>query len=367
MRINKLVLVLTMVSVTLCIVAASMGRAGDIGAVAIQQKEILKRLKSNNPETPNPKACPLRNKRSEAIKQAEKKKQGREIHARKKQDEKKPKVRKSINIRSSLPAYTSPAMSRAKIEAEVKKNAYGNVVLPEIPTVVSMSNTDVNRITSYAEIKDVIYSKEKGVLIKYSGKDCYVKFTIQTKGKRTIYSTTPSELFIVSGGNVYNIIACPEKGTARTIRLMGSEAVRIKENEDIFRGMPLEKKVLSVIKHAFKDNVPESFTVTEIHQEISFSDKISLSLLRRIAVDGEGIILKVYQARVSPGFGAVTLTEKDFLRTDLTTNTIAIAIDHPHLKTGEISRIYICERNQGELEAGLSTTVIKSDAANIDK
>ena len=353
MGFHRLILILTVISIALCVATSGICEDDDIKSEVIQQKEILKRLSRPGGRL----SCPLQ-KKKEVIKQVRKKKQDREIHTQK-EDKKKAQARKSINIRSSLPAYSSPAMNKAKVEAEVKKNAYGEVVMPEIPTVVSMSNTDVNRITSYAEIKDVIYSKEKGVLIKYSGKDCYVKFTIQTKGKRTIYSTTPSELFIVSGGNVYNIIAYPEKGTSRTIRLVGSEGIKIKKNEDIFQGMPLEKKALYVIRHAFKDNIPESFTVTEIQQEVSYSDKIKLLWLRNIAVDGEGIILKVYQARVSPGFKAVTLTEKDFLHTDLTTNTIAIAIDNPHLIAGEISRIYICERDQGQSGDRLSTTVIK--------
>ena len=352
---NRLVLILTMVSITLCFTTT--GMCGGDNATAVEQKEILERLGCRGGNCPI-NTHTLQKKKKEMTKQAKEKKQGREIHTLKK-DKKTPQIKETINFKSSLPAYSSPAMNKARVQAEVKKNAYGEVVMPEIPTVVGMSNKDVNRITSYAEIKDVIYSKEKGMLIKYSGKDCYVKFNMLKKDNHMIYSTTPSELFIVSGGNVYNIIAYPEKVPARTIRLMGSETDKIKKNEDIFLGMPLEKKVLYVIQHAFKDNIPESFTITEIQQEISFSDKIKLHLLRKITVDGEGIILKVCQARVNPEYKVVTLTEKDFLRTDLTTNTIAIAIDNPHLKKGEISRIYICERNQGESKDRLSTTVIQ--------
>ena len=253
------------------------------------------------------------------------------------------------------------ALTMSKLLAKAKKNAHGITVMPEVPTVIVMSNTDVNRITSSEEIKDVVYSKEKGLSIQFSGKDCYVKFQAVRKGKDTVYSTLPSELFIVSGDRVYNIIAVPrDKTIARTIRLSAGERDKIKANSELFSGMPLEKKVIAVIQYAYQDNIPYSFTVTNIGREIKGIEGIRLVLLRSVVADGEGIRLKIYQAEISPGSQkkgtGVDMDERNFLQTDLTTDTIAIAIEKPHLEGDDQTRIYICERNREEAGDKLSTT-----------
>ena len=54
-------------------------------------------------------------------------------------------------------------------------------VLPEISQTVELSNTDVNRFICTDNIQDVVYSKEKGVVVKYSGKNAFVKFQIVLK------------------------------------------------------------------------------------------------------------------------------------------------------------------------------------------
>jgi len=54
-------------------------------------------------------------------------------------------------------------------------------VLPEVTTQTEMSSSDINRIVCQTDIKDVIFSKEKGVSVKISGRDAFVKFLITKK------------------------------------------------------------------------------------------------------------------------------------------------------------------------------------------
>lgn len=355
MRIKK-EFFLTVVLIMLFIASPGICGGDDVQSPAIQQ-QILERLrKVDTPLT--------QNKEEELSKVARDKDRTRKAQAKSTQEAKQeapqPKSKGSVSVVPQVPLHSSPALSKAKILAETMKNAHGQVVMPEVPTVVDMSNTDVNRITSHSQIKDVIYSKEKGLSVQFSGKDCYVKFHAARKGNETIYSTVPAELFIVSGDRVYNIIAVPGKGIARTVRLSEGVLDNIRKNNELFQGMPLEKKVLAMIEYAYKDNIPESFTVTEVTRKIDFIDGVNLVLLRSIVADGEGLKIKVYQAELSRGSReddtSVNLEERNFLRADLTTNTIAIAISDPHLEGKKQTRIYICERNREEPVNRLSTT-----------
>jgi hypothetical protein len=92
-------------------------------------------------------------------------------------------------------------------------------VTPEVSTAVTLSNSDINRITCREEIKDVVFSREKGLSVKTVGKDAFVKFLITRKDEKEVYSSTPSELFVVCGENVYNLIALPKRVPSQTVRL----------------------------------------------------------------------------------------------------------------------------------------------------
>jgi len=330
---------------------------GDDVQSPVMQQKILERLrKADNPLTGN--------KGEKLSKEAQVKDRVRKARAKStskgRQDAPQAKSKSSVSVVPQFPFQPSQAIGKAKVLIEAMKNAHGKVVMPEVPTVVDMSNTDVNRITSHSEIKDVIYSKEKGLSVQFSGKDCYVKFHAARKGNKTIYSTVPTELFIVSGGRVYNVIAVPREGIARTVRLSEGVLDNIRKNNELFQGMPLEKKVLAMIKYAYKDNIPESFTVTEVKHKIDFIKGVKLVLLRSIVADGEGLRIKVYQAEMTHDSAgkstSVDLDERSFLRTDITTDTVAIAISDPHLEGKKQTRIYICEQNREEPVNRLSTT-----------
>ncbi|MBN2570071.1 MAG: type-F conjugative transfer system secretin TraK [Deltaproteobacteria bacterium] len=357
MRIREVSIIIVLVTL---LIAAPAICGGDNVKSPLKQQEVIEKLKGLNASS--------QGKNEKLHEQALKKKQARMSRNKKTDPIKRNKEDTRQPVKIAVPQLpirpSQQALTMAKLLAKAKKNAHGITVMPEVPTVVVMSNTDVNRITSSEDIKDVVYSKEKGLSVQFSGKDCYVKFQAVRKGEDTVYSTLPSELFIVSGGRVYNIIAVPRAETiARTIRLSEGERDKIKANSELFSGMPLEKKVISMIQYAYQDNIPYSFTVTNIGREIKRIEGIKLVLLRSVIADGEGIRLKIYQAEISPGSQrkgtGVDLDERNFLQTDLTTDTIAVAIEKPHLEKDDQTRIYICEINREEAGDKLSTTVAK--------
>ena len=223
--------------------------------------------------------------------------------------------------------------------------AYNNtpvVVLPETETPVDLSSSDINRLVCPVDIKDVIYSKEKGVIVKITGKNAFIKFLVKKEGDKENYSTTPTEMYVVCGAATYNLIAMPKRIPARTVILSNGDN-KVKKNESLFKGMPFEKELLSIIKYVYKQEIPDSFSVTEEHQPFNLykRDGLNLILIRSVRIDGEGLRAKEFAVRAIKN---AELNEKDFLKNELATNPVAIAIDKLRLAPGDTARVIIIER-----------------------
>jgi len=56
---------------------------------------------------------------------------------------------------------------------------------------------------------EAFLSKEKGVIVKISGKNAFIKFVVVKKGEMVTYSETPTEMFVICGDSMFNLIAMP--------------------------------------------------------------------------------------------------------------------------------------------------------------
>ncbi len=235
------------------------------------------------------------------------------------------------------------------------------VIYPEVATRIQLSNTDINRFVCSEKIKDVIWSKEKGVVVRYSGKDAYVKFLIEIKpGGDKKYITAPTEIFIVCGDNTYNIIADPKSDyPAQTTYLSSGKQEQIKKNLTLYAGMPYEEKILSILKTVYTNNMPDSYNVSRVNKPLKLFRDINLTLVKVVEVDGEGLRVKEYSAAlktpkndkstattVASANDPVILREKDFLLKQIVQNPAAIAIDKHNLRAGDIARIFVVERTE---------------------
>jgi len=222
-------------------------------------------------------------------------------------------------------------------------------VMPEIAQSIELSSSDVNRITCQGGIKDMVFSKEKGITVKFSGRDAFVKFRTAQKDGRTVYSTTPSEIFIVCGENVYNLIAIPRRIPARSVRLSPGKMENIKKNRSLLGSLPFEKKVLGAIRSLYTDEIPDSFTVTAPNRKVDIFRDLNLILSRIAVVDGEGLQVKEYRAALADANkDKIEISEKDFLRNEISTRPIAISLDRLILKKGERLRVFVGELHQEE-------------------
>jgi conjugal transfer pilus assembly protein TraK len=243
--------------------------------------------------------------------------------------------------------------SASNVSAEELQRALGNNsyngVLPDAPTAVQVSASDVNRVTcSNGMISDVIYSQEKGVTVKYSGKDAFIKFQVVKEGGKgsLLYSNTPTEIYFVCGDQVYTIIALPKRMPAQQIRLANTVIDRIKQNKEYFADMPYEQRIATIIQRAYKDEFEDSWTVQGINRNIDDFSNYQITHFRNVVIDGEGIILKEYHVRFTdavkyPDGGRID--EKMFLVNDLTSNTVAIALDKTIIKPNDLARVFIIE------------------------
>ena len=223
------------------------------------------------------------------------------------------------------------------------------MVLPEITTKVILSSTDINRITcDDGPIKDVVYSKEKGLSVKINNSNAFVKFLAVKKRNELRYPEKPVELYFICGPDaaVYTVIAVPEKVPAQNIRLV-SKKKRLKKNLSLFEGIPFEKKVLMLTKYAFQENIPESFTVRKADKKKYLSRDLNISLRRTIIAEGEGIQLKEYLVSIKQGSSRqkMTLEEKYFLLPELTENPIGITLEKTSLTKGETGRLFVVEKH----------------------
>ncbi len=218
------------------------------------------------------------------------------------------------------------------------------VVAPEIATPVDLSSSDINRLVCPTEIKDVIYSKEKGVTVKIEGRDAFVKFLVMKDGEKDVYSTTPTELYIVCGGKTFNLIALPKRVPSRTVMLSGGDD-KAKKNASLYDGMPFESKILSIVKSIYTDKIPDSFTAQPENRLFNLFKGLNFTLVRTVRIEGEGLLVKEFLARATED---LELSEKDFLRRELTSNPVAIAIDRLKLTKGGTARVIIVERATDE-------------------
>ncbi len=218
------------------------------------------------------------------------------------------------------------------------------VVPPEVATPVYLSSSDINRIVCPSYIKDVIYSKEKGLTVKIEGQNAFVKFLVTKEGDKDEYSTTPTELYVLCGKETYNLIALPKRIPSRTITLSGGDR-KASKNTSFFDGMPFEKKILSIIKSVYTEDIPDSFTVRDEDRPFDLYKGLKLTLVRTVRVEGEGLRVKEFTAQDAKN---MELSEKDFLKTEITFSPVAIAIDKLRLSPGETARVLIVERVMAE-------------------
>jgi len=246
----------------------------------------------------------------------------------------------------------------SQVQKAVEETQAPEVIPSEIPVAVRLSARDINRVTCRAgDIKDIVYSREKGMTVSFSGKDAYIKYKYVKKAHKVIYPGV-TEMFIVCGNATYNLIAVPEFIPAKTITLAAGAGDSVRKNKKYFSGMSAEKKMMTLIKAVYTDNPQESFTVEKQRfRDISPYEELFITPARTVSAPGEGIRVSEYLIKIREDAQRqeIELDERDFI--DMAANPIALAIDKLKIKKGETARMFICEQNKGDDETNQSPTI----------
>jgi conjugal transfer pilus assembly protein TraK len=243
---------------------------------------------------------------------------------------------------------------KTAIEQVVEQPAEGEfptVVLPEATTSVRLSSSDMNRISCPADIREALTSTEKGLTIKITGKDAFVKFKVTKKGDKFAYSTTPTELYVVCGDETFSMVIFPQRVPSQTIRLTSGKDRKIKENLSLYAGLPFEKKALKAIKDVYTENIPDSYSVSRREKRFFSFREILLTLKRTVDIEGEGLRIKEYEASLRGESTEFKMNEKMFLKTELAENPVAISLERHILRTGDTSRVFVVEQRAERLES----------------
>ncbi len=214
-----------------------------------------------------------------------------------------------------------------------------------MPTIVQLSNRDINRIVCSGPMSDLIFSEEKGVTGHFSGNSAFIKFKAEEFNGLLTYAETPSELFVVCNGAVYTLIAEPHEIASVTLHLAAPAKDVFKKNIDHYKNMPLEKQVLQIIKEGYEGGYPSSYKVSNADTLTPLCGDLSVNLMQTVDVEGVGLRLK--QFKVAPTKGEpMELQEKTFLSLGISESILAVAIEDHVLNTGEATRVFVVEKRE---------------------
>jgi len=220
-----------------------------------------------------------------------------------------------------------------------------NFIAAEMPTIVQLSNRDINRIVCSGPMSDLIYSEEKGVSGQFSGNSAFIKFKAEEFNGELMYAETPSELFVVCNGAVYTLIAEPHEIPSVTLHLAAPAKDIFKKNIDHYKNMPLEKQVLQIIKEGYEGGYPSSYKVSNADTLIPLCGDLSVNLMQIVDIEGVGLRLKQYKVASTKG-EQMELQEKSFLSLGISESILAVAIEDHTLNTGEATRVFVVEKRE---------------------
>ncbi len=219
------------------------------------------------------------------------------------------------------------------------------MILPEIPTEVAVSNHDINRIVCPGQMNDLIFSQEKGLIGHFSGNSAFIKFKVEDNGGEYTYASEPCELFAVCDNIVYSLIVIPEDIPSVTKRLASPRGKTFKRNIVHYKNLPLEKQALQIIREAYNETYPTSYRVAQSRKEISLSPDFTTTLVQAVDVDGVGLRMKKFQV-TSKATGKIQVEEQDFLSPTVSDSILAVAVEDHSLNPGESTRVFVVEKKE---------------------
>jgi conjugal transfer pilus assembly protein TraK len=245
---------------------------------------------------------------------------------------------------------------KAQPQKQVQRNpipeTLTTLAYPETVIKCNLSNRFINRIVAPGNkvIKDLIIQKSTGIEVKIEGKNGFITFLKKQDPltKEIKLQSSPVEIYaVVEPDIIYTIIAQPKDITAQTVELVWAKN-EIEQNLKFFAGLPLEKKIVKMIKTTMAEEIPDSFSQKKIGKQIDILKSVNIYFNRLIIAEGEGLVLKEYivSLKKTAPQDEIAVKEQHFLLPELTKKPIGITIEDFHLSKKQSTRVFIVERKK---------------------
>lgn len=239
------------------------------------------------------------------------------------------------------------ARAQADLSAGDDDPQAGLLLQPERTQMAVISNRDINRIHCPSAIGDVFFSQEKPVEVSPSSNDVFVKLKHRVQGERDTPVTTPIDLHVVCGEDVYTMILQPQDVPSVTLRLGNPLRDRAASVARDWGALPIEDKVQKLTRMVYRDEVPPTFQRTSVLDERRFPrlwKNLQIRAVQRVTAPGLGLAAVEFELRSIDG--GISLDERDFLSPDISNQLVSVTVDPLVLSNrGEVARLIIVERS----------------------
>ncbi|MEM4134374.1 MAG: type-F conjugative transfer system secretin TraK [Candidatus Micrarchaeia archaeon] len=223
------------------------------------------------------------------------------------------------------------------------------VVEPDKTKFVQMSSMDINRVYCLdGDITDVVFSDEKGVRVKASGNNAFVKFTVKKVGDVPQYLKSPVDIFFVCNGKVYSIIAQPMK-IPSTLTYLQDKKVNIKEVVSKTKEIPFEKRITEIIRNVYVNKPEPHYNFVKVNKKVNYMQNVDIEYKGYYIVEGEGLQVKIFTVEpknITSVRDFIEINEKDFLNKVFTSYPVAISLDKTRLNRKDKAVLIILEKRR---------------------
>jgi len=231
-------------------------------------------------------------------------------------------------------------------------------IYPEKTVWIELSNTDVNRIVCVnGKIGNIFFSQEKGMIVKISGNEAYIKFKslLDPLTNKITRITTPAEFYIRCAGKTYSFIAKPKAIPTKTVYLVDI-AKKVEPPKELLEKASVDEAIVKIIRQVFLDRIPlywekpEKFLPVLLQKTVldpNSNEQATIRIIEtvRYRIPGVPILVRVFKIRLLDLNKYVQINEKLLLDERLTKNPIAISVlDHWLMSDKRETRAVIIEK-----------------------
>jgi conjugal transfer pilus assembly protein TraK len=216
---------------------------------------------------------------------------------------------------------------------------------------VFVSNRDVNRVNCPVPVDDVVWSAEKPVKVSHSGTNVFVKFLVQKQGDLERYVSSPLDVHVVCGGEVYTLILHPRDQDSVTVRLGSPERKALKVVAAEWGSLPTEERVKRLTLAVYRQQLPDAFARRRIEpadprRNVPLFENAQVIGQYEVNATGTGLRAVEYVVYSKEG---LRLAESDFL-SPLLGDIVGVTVEPLNVEPDSFARLIVVERVKGSAD-----------------